>query len=221
MSSSYSVSCYVSETAVSSSLRLCLSLPVTAIFLTLIISLSVLAWRHPTLPAHNATPQVHSVATRGRSFAYVVYLRGVSLAIYDWWARTSHNRTDRAHSIANPRVEHPTARAPSVRDPPVGSIRVSTRTPTPTPTAFTSSGEASTLETCVDSDAMELRELDESKSPSVSETDNGDIASVRHVGEPIVHVHPMSADYEPPLSPDLPTVEIDMVDASSSSSRVT
>jgi len=73
---------------------------------------------------------------------------------------------------------------------------------------------------------MELRELDESKSPSVPETDNGDIASVRHVvtdGEPIVHAFPVSADYEPPLPPDRPTaVEIDMVDeASPSSFRVT
>jgi len=153
-------------------------MPITAIFLALLLSLTLLAWRHPTslsslravpvadtaLPTPNtAAPPLHY---HGRSFAST-YLRNSLLVIYHWWESASHNSINHNPPITH--HEHPVARPPSVR-PPVGvDTDSSTRASTPGTLAFTCPGASSSINTAVnDDDGVELHKLDGSKGPSTS-----------------------------------------------------
>jgi hypothetical protein len=204
-------------------------LPITVIFLALILSLCVLAWRHPTslsslragtaLPAPNIAPSARSLATHGRSFAYP---RGTWFLFYGWWRHASHNGINRVapsqhHEQSVARARSPT-RAPSAG---VGTVS-STRAPTPATFAFTFLGGSSSINTAVDdSDAMELHKLDGTKGPSTSSmsiTDCADMTNVQTavltVVEPIVRVEAgtVSEASQPCLTIDCLAVEADVID---------
>lgn len=207
-----------------------LTMSITVIFLGLLLSLFICVWRHPTsprslravpiygapLPAPNTAPPMHSVATHGRSFAYLMLLQDTRFVIYRWWTRATRNGINRIPPIITEHHERTIVRAPPNRA--REGIGLSTRTPTPTTIAFTSSG-GSTVGTIVDSEDMELHELDGMKAPSTSSAETYDavithVQAVMTVGEPIVRVDggPVSVASEPSLPTDYPTVEVDITD---------
>ena len=152
------------------------------------------------LPAPNIARPVHSVATH----AYLLHLPGMLFAIR-LWACAFTNRTNRIPSIITSHREDTVARAPPVS----GAVRLYSRTLTPTSTiAPTSSGSASTIDTRVGSEAIEL---DGTKGPSTSSLAETNDAEP---GVPIIQVRVdlVSEAIEPSHPTACPMVEVDIAD---------